>query len=60
MDNKTFNETYDIMEVLNGEDRRYILINKETLHIDKKVMQVIKLNGDYLTFKGRVHVSVGR
>lgn len=48
------------MEVLNGEDRRYILINKETLHIDKKVMQVIKLNGDYLTFKGRVHVSVGR
>ena len=22
-------------------------------------MQVIKLNGDYLTFKGRVHGSVG-
>lgn len=60
MDNKKFNETYDIMEMLSGEDRRYILLNKETLHIDKKVMQVIKLNGEHLTLKGNVHVSVGR
>ena len=57
---KIFNDSYEIMEVLCGEDRSLTLINKETLHISKKVTQTIKLDGEHLTFKGEVHVSVGK
>ena len=57
---KIFNDSYEIMEVLCGEDRSLTLINKETLHISKKVTQTIKLDGEHLTFKGNVHVSVGK
>ena len=57
---KIFNDSYEIMEVLCGEDRSLTLINKETLQISKKVTQTIKLDGEHLTFKGEVHVSVGK
>ena len=57
---KIFNDSYEIMEVLCGEDRSLTLTNKETLHISKKVTQTIKLDGEHLTFKGEVHVSVGK
>ena len=57
---KIFNDSYEIMEVLCGEDRSLTLISKETLHISKKVTQTIKLDGEHLTFKGKVHVSVGK
>lgn len=60
MGKKIFNDSYEIMEVLCGEDRSLTLINKETLHISKKVTQTIKLDGEHLTFKGEVHVSVGK
>ena len=60
MGKKIFNDSYEIMEVLCGEDRSLTLINKETLHISKKVTQTIKLDGEHLTFKGNVHVSVGK
>lgn len=60
MGKKIFNDSYEIMEVLCGEDRSLTLINKETLHISKKVTQTIKLDGEYLTFKEEVHVSVGK
>lgn len=30
------------------------------MHISKKVTQTIKLDGEHLTFKGYVHVSVGK
>ena len=60
MGKKIFNDSYEIMEELSGEDRSFILINKETLHISKKVTQIIKLNSEHLTFKGNVHVSVGK
>lgn len=57
---KIFNDSYEIMEVLCGEDRSLTLIKKETLQISKKVTQTIKLDGEHLTFKGEVHVSVGK
>ena len=57
---KIFNDSYEIMEVLCGEDRSLTLISKETLHISKKVTQTIKLDGEHLTFKGKVHVSIGK
>ena len=60
MGKKIFNDSYEIMEVLCGEDRSLTLINKETLQISKKVTQTIKLDGEHLTFKGNVHVSVGK
>ena len=60
MGKKIFNDPYEIMEVLCGEDRSLTLINKETLQISKKVTQTIKLDGEHLTFKGEVHVSVGK
>ena len=60
MGKKIFNDSYEIMEVLCGEDRSLTLINKETLQISKKVTQTIKLDGEHLTFKGEVHVSVGK
>lgn len=60
MDKKIFNDSYEIMEVFCGEDRSLTLISKETLHISKKVTQTIKLDGEHLTFKGKVHVSVGK
>lgn len=60
MGKKIFNDSYEIMEVLCGEDRSLTLISKETLHISKKVTQTIKLDGEHLTFKGKVHVSVGK
>ena len=60
MGKKIFNDSYEIMEVLCGEDRSLTLTNKETLHISKKVTQTIKLDGEHLTFKGNVHVSVGK
>ena len=60
MSKNIFNDSYEIMEVLCGEDRSLTLINKETLQISKKVTQTIKLDGEHLTFKGEVHVSVGK
>lgn len=60
MAKKIFNDSYEIMEVFCGEDRSLTLISKETLHISKKVTQTIKLDGEHLTFKGKVHVSVGK
>ena len=60
MGKKIFNDSYEIMEELRGEKRSFILTNKETLHISKKVTQTIKLDGEHLTFKGNVHVSVGK
>ena len=57
---KIFNDSYEIMEVLCGEDRSLTIISKETLQISKKVTQTIKLDGEHLTFKGKVHVSVGK
>ena len=60
MGKKIFNDSYEIMEVLCGEDRSLTLISKETLHISKKGTQTIKLDGEHLTFKGKVHVSVGK
>ena len=60
MDKKIFNDSYEIMEVFCGEDRSLTLIKKETLQISKKVTQTIKLDGEHLTFKGKVHVSVGK
>ena len=60
MGKKIFNDSYEIMEVLCGEDRSLTLINKETLQISKKGTQTIKLDGEHLTFKGEVHVSVGK
>ena len=60
MGKKIFNDSYEIMEELRGEDRSLTLISKETLHISKKVTQTIKLDGEHLTFKGKVHGSVGK
>ena len=60
MGKKIFNDSYQIMDVLCGEHRSLTLINKETLQISKKVTQTIKLDGEHLTFKGEVHVSVGK
>lgn len=60
MGKKIFNDSYEIMEVLCGEDRSLTLISKETLQISKKVTQTIKLDGEHLTFKEKVHVSVGK
>ena len=60
MAKKIFNDSYEIMEELRGEDRSLTLISKETLHISKKVTQTIKLDGEHLTLKGNVHVSVGK
>ena len=60
MGKKIFNDSYEIMEVLCGKDRSLTLISKETLQIRKKVTQTIKLDGEHLTFKGNVHVSVGK
>ena len=60
MGKKIFNDSYEIMEELRGEKRSFILTNKETLHISKKVTQTIKLDGEHLTFKGNIHVSVGK
>lgn len=60
MSKKIFNDSYEIMEVLCGKDRSLTLISKETLQISKKVTQTIKLDGEHLTFKGNVHVSVGK
>ena len=60
MSKNIFNDSYEIMEVLCGKDRSLTLISKETLQISKKVTQTIKLDGEHLTFKGEVHVSVGK
>ena len=60
MGKKIFNDSYEIMEELRGEKRSFIPTNNENLHISKKVTQTIKLDGEHLTFKGEVHVSVGK